>query len=121
MLIWGARRRLSLGGPRVIQYRDAIKYLVPDLDKFKFDAYPTVFPNWDHTPRMGRKGVVLANSTPELFEAHMRSAVDAVKNRDDEHKFVFLKSWNEWAEGNYIEPDTKWGHAYLAALSKAIK
>lgn len=120
-VFWGVRRRLSLGGPQVIEYRDAIKHLVPNLSKFNFDAYPTVFPNWDHTPRMGRKGLVLTNSTPALFAAHMRTAVNAVRNRDDEHKIVFLKSWNEWAEGNYIEPDTKWGHAYLEALSRTIK
>lgn len=118
---WGLKRRLLLGGPRVIEYAEAIKHLVPDLSKFKFSAYPTIFPNWDHTPRMGRKGVVLANSNPDLFEALVRNAVDSVQNRDDEHKIVFLKSWNEWAEGNYMEPDTRWGDSYLEALSKAIK
>jgi hypothetical protein len=80
-----------------------------------------VFPNWDHTARMGRKGVVLTNSTPELFEGHVRDALEAVSNREDEHRLVFLKSWNEWAEGNYMEPDAKWGHSYLAALGRAIK
>lgn len=120
-IFWGIRRRLSLGGPRVIEYREAIKHLVPDLKQFKFDAYPTVFPNWDHTARMGKKGVVLSNSTPELFEGHVRDAVEAVSNRVEEHRIVFLKSWNEWAEGNYMEPDVKWGHSYLAALGRAIK
>lgn len=120
-LVWGVRKRLSLGGPRVIQYCEAIKHLVPDLSQFNFDAYPTIFPNWDHTPRMGRKGLVLANSTPALFEAHVRSAVDILENRDAEHKIVFLKSWNEWAEGNYIEPDAQWGLAYLEALKKVIQ
>jgi hypothetical protein len=117
---WGTRKRLSLGGPKVNQYSEAIKHLVPDLSNFSFNAYPTVFPNWDHTPRMGRKGLVLANSTPELFESHVRDAVASLAGREDEHKIVFLKSWNEWAEGNYIEPDTQWGHGYLEALSKAI-
>lgn len=120
-VFWGARRKLSLGGPRVLEYREAIKHLVPDLNQLDCEAYPCVFPNWDNTPRKGRKGFVLANSTPQLFESHMRDAVRAVADRDDEHKIVFLKSWNEWAEGNYLEPDTKWGHSYLMALSKAIK
>jgi hypothetical protein len=120
-LVWGARKRLSLGGPRVIQYSEAIEHLVPDLSQFNFDAYPTVFPNWDHTPRMGRKGLVLENSTPALFETHLRHAVDALGNRDAEHKIVFLKSWNEWAEGNYVEPDAQWGRAYLDALKKVIQ
>ena len=119
-LAWSVKRRLSLGGPRVIQYSEAVKHLVMDLSRFSFDAYPTVFPNWDNTPRMGRRGLVLENSTPRLFEAHIRSAIEALSNRDAEHRIVFLKSWNEWGEGNYMEPDTDWGYAYLDALCRVI-
>lgn len=63
---------------------------------------------------------MLANSTPELFEVHLNDAVKAVHDRTIEHKIIFLKSWNEWAEGNYLEPDTKWGLQYLHALKRVI-
>ena len=119
-LLWGVSKKLELGGPRTIAYKEAIDHLIPDLSKFSFDAYPCAYPNWDHTPRSGRKGLVLTGSTPALFERHMEDAVNAVSARDDEHRIVFLKSWNEWAEGNYMEPDTKWGLAYLEALKKVI-
>jgi len=120
-IIWGIRRRLSLGGPRIVEYKEAIKHLLPDLNQFDCEAYPCVFPNWDNTPRRGRKGFVLANSTPELFEGHLRKAVSALAGREDEHKLVFLKSWNEWAEGNHLEPDTKWGAQYLEAVKRVIE
>ncbi|MEI6300029.1 MAG: glycoside hydrolase family 99-like domain-containing protein [Betaproteobacteria bacterium] len=119
-LVWGVRRKLSLGGPRVLEYSEAIKHLVPDLNQFDCEAYPCVFPRWDNTPRKGRKGLVLENSTPELFEQHLQEAVSAVSDRADEHKIVFLKSWNEWAEGNYLEPDMKWGLQYLQALKRVV-
>ncbi|WP_323000939.1 glycoside hydrolase family 99-like domain-containing protein [Denitromonas sp.] len=119
-LFWGVSKKVSLGGPRIIEYREAIQHLVPDLSKFQFDAYPCVYPNWDHSPRSGRKGLVLTGSNPDLFERHVKDAVAALRARDDEHRIVFLKSWNEWAEGNYIEPDTRWGHAYLQALRRAL-
>jgi len=119
--IWRIRRKLSLGGPRVVEYSEAIKHLVPDLKQFACEAYPCIYPNWDNTPRKGRKGLVLANSTPALFEAHLNDAVGALGERDDEHKLVFVKSWNEWAEGNHLEPDTKWGLQYLQALKRVIE
>lgn len=120
-LFWGVSKKLDVGGPRTVEYKEAIEHLIPNLSKFGFDAYPCAYPNWDHTPRSGRKGLVLTGSTPELFEKHMQDAVAAVSARDDEHRIVFLKSWNEWAEGNYMEPDTRWGHAYLEALRRVLQ
>ena len=64
---------------------------------------------------------MLANVTPALFEEHLTEAVSALDDRADEHKLVFLKSWNEWAEGNHLEPDTKWGTQYLQALKRVIE
>ena len=119
-IVWGIRRRLAMGGPRIVEYSEAIKHLVPDLNQLDCESYPCVYPNWDNTPRKGCKGLVLANSTPELFEGHLTDAVDALGNRDDEHKLVFVKSWNEWAEGNHLEPDTKWGLQYLQTLKRVI-
>jgi len=120
-ITWGIRRKLPFDGPRIIEYGEAIKHLVPDLKKFNREAYPCVFPNWDNTPRRGRRGYVVANSTPALFEDHLKEAVSALDDRVNEHKLVFLKSWNEWAEGNYMEPDTKWGLQYLEALKRVIR
>lgn len=119
-VFWGIKRRLSLGGPRIVEYSEAIKHLVPDIIQSDPRAYPCVYPNWDNTPRKGRKGFVLANSTPELFERHLQDAVDKLSSRDDEHKLVFLKSWNEWAEGNHLEPDLKWGRKYLDVLKRVV-
>ena len=119
-LVWGIRKRLSLGGPRVVEYSEAIKHLIPNLNQFDCEAYPCIFPNWDNTPRKGRKALVLAHSTPELFESHLKDAVKAVDGRPEEHKIIFIKSWNEWAEGNYLEPDIKWGLKYLEALSRTL-
>jgi hypothetical protein len=120
-IIWGVRRRLLLGGPRVIEYSEAIKHLIPDLSQFKCEAYPCVYPNWDNTPRKGRKGFVLKNSTPQLFEKHLLDAVSALGERNEDHNLVFLKSWNEWAEGNHLEPDTQWGLQYLEALKRVVE
>ncbi|MBK8742770.1 MAG: glycoside hydrolase family 99-like domain-containing protein [Betaproteobacteria bacterium] len=84
------------------------------------DSYPCVVPNWDNTPRSGSNGRVLLGSTPELFRAHLRKAINVASRFPAERRFVFIKSWNEWAEGNYLEPDRRFGHAYLEVLRDEI-
>jgi hypothetical protein len=50
----------------------------------------------------------------------VEKVLDSVGHKADEHKVVILKSWNEWAEGNYMEPDLKHGRGYLEALKEAL-
>lgn len=119
-IVWGISKRVSIGGPRVIDYSQAIKYLIPDLNTFDVPAYPCVFPNWDNTPRKGKKGFVLQGSTPTLFKKHLSDAVKKIKTNCDQEGLIFIKSWNEWAEGNYLEPDLKWGKQYLDILRDVI-
>jgi len=41
-----------------------------------------------------------------------------IKNKDAETRLVFIKSWNEWAEGNYLEPDIQWNHDFLVKIKR---
>ena len=82
--------------------------------------YPAVIPGWDNTPRSGRNGLVLHGSTPELFRIHLRASITQIRHKPAEHRILFLKSWNEWAEGNYVEPDLRYGKGYLQVLRDEI-
>jgi len=82
--------------------------------------YPCVIPGWDNTPRSGVRGVVLHGATPELFGCHVREAVAQVRSYPPERRIVFIKSWNEWAEGNYMEPDRRYGRGFLEAFHDAV-
>ena len=101
-------------------YKKIIKHLFCDWDK-KENGYPQIIPNWDRSPRGGRRAVICTGSTPELFKQHVQDALKLVENKQPEHKIIFLRSWNEWAEGNYMEPDLKFGHGYLDALAEEVK
>jgi lipopolysaccharide biosynthesis protein len=83
--------------------------------------YPLVLPNWDNTPRTGLRGLVFHDSTPELFRGHLQEAIRRVAERPPEERIVFLKAWNEWAEGNHVEPDQRWGRAWLEVIREELK
>lgn len=103
--------------PNLIPYN--LNVFRTKLDKNE-DVFPSVLPNWDHTPRTGIRGVVLYGATPDNFAASVKYAVDVVKDKPADKKFIFIKSWNEWAEGNYMEPDLKYGYQYLNVLKKYV-
>ena len=84
------------------------------------NIYPTLLPQWDRTPRAGRKTFILTKSTPEKFQTYTEKALRLIANKQPEHQILFLKAWNEWGEGNYVEPDQKFGHGWLRAIRNAI-
>ncbi|MDR0894805.1 MAG: glycoside hydrolase family 99-like domain-containing protein [Prevotellaceae bacterium] len=90
-------------------------YLFTEEDKWS-NVFPTIIPNWDRSPRSGKNASVYVNSTPSVFAKSVRNAIDIVKNKSHEHQIVFIQSWNEWGEGNYMEPDLEYGIGYIEAL-----
>lgn len=111
--------RKVAGTLRKYEYSDAIKYF-SGMEEEDIKCIPTIIPNWDHSPRSGVRGLIYHNSTPELFKRHVLDILNKIKDKPAGHKIAFLKSWNEWGEGNYMEPDIVHGHGYLQALKDAI-
>jgi len=105
--------------PVVVEYAQIIDQLITE-ETFDFDYYPCLVPNWDNTPRAEEKGFVYHNSTPSLFGRHLQKALKKIIHLPQGRQFVFIKSWNEWAEGNYLEPDQKFGYAYLEEIKKQL-
>lgn len=105
--------------PKIVEYKEAIKEMDSPLYEKEW-IYPTIIPNWDHTPRSGRFGRVFQNCTPQLFGKHVSDICKRIIKKQDEDKIIFLKSWNEWGEGNYMEPDLKSGHQYIDTLRKVL-
>jgi hypothetical protein len=103
----------------IVDYSKTMKKWESDI--FKEDkVFPTIYPNWDTTPRISMMGQVLQNSTPEYFKVHVKRILSLISHKKASNKVIFLKSWNEWAEGNYMEPDLKFGKGYINALKSAI-
>lgn len=106
--------------PNVVYYDDAQQYFIGEDEKQK-NIFPTICSNWDHSPRTGRKGIIMLGSCPESFKASLKKAKEAVKDKDSNHSIIFVKSWNEWGEGNYLEPDIKYGHGFLEAIREVFE
>lgn len=103
--------------PEILRYATAAPHFISNIDS-RPDCIPTIIPNWDHTPRSGRNGYVLHKSNPTAFGRHVTDVLSLVAGK--ELPIAFIKSWNEWGEGNYLEPDARFGTAYLDTL-KACK
>jgi len=114
LALQGNRHELTLW-----DYQD-IRSILLRHNSVEWPDYPLVLPNWDNTPRTGMRGLVFHHSTPELFREHLREAISRVAGRAPDERIVFLKAWNEWAEGNYVEPDQRWGRAYLEAIGQEL-
>lgn len=105
--------------PTLYSYEKAIKsaFIKNNLAS---ENYPCIFPNWDNSPRSGANGKVFIDSTPELFRDHLKEAIEQISSNPPDKKIIFVKSWNEWAEGNYLEPDQKFGTAYLEVIKDEL-
>lgn len=81
---------------------------------------PCPFVGWDNTARRGRKGIIISNSDPVVFERSLRWAKEIAMKFPEQERFVFINAWNEWAEGNHLEPCIKHGSAFLDGVKKVF-
>jgi lipopolysaccharide biosynthesis protein len=106
-------------GLKIYDYRLARKKMTCRAREYPY--YPCVFVSWDNTPRRGDNGIVFINATPEGLEAGIRDAMTSVADLSPDHRLIFLNAWNEWAEGNSLEPDTLYGLKWLEAVQRATQ
>ena len=104
----------------VIDYREVVErarqHPVPP-----FDMIRGVFPSWDNEARRPGAGYTFAYATPERYREWLGMAVDYARQHPVAgERLVFLNAWNEWAEGAYLEPDRRYGYAYLGQTRAAL-
>jgi glycosyltransferase involved in cell wall biosynthesis len=104
---------------RVLDYRDEARWFlskpVPD-----FPQHRGLMVSWDNSPRRGNRATILANATPAAYQDWLAALVRDSYTRPGASEFIFINAWNEWAEGAHLEPDLKFGHAYLEATRRAL-
>lgn len=86
-----------------------------------YKLFRSATPSWDNTARKKNKGTVFHNSSPKLFQKYLENAFSETIHRQEnpDERLVFINAWNEWAEGAHLEPDQKYGYAWLQAVRGA--
>jgi len=100
-------------------YAKTVKGFFAPEDRWE-NVFPTILPQWDRSPRVAAYDGIYVGATPKAFERHIKDALLMIGEKSPEHQILFLKSWNEWGEGNYVEPDQEFGHGWLEAIRHAI-
>jgi lipopolysaccharide biosynthesis protein len=121
---WNALRagRLSnraYGTHRIYDYDTVVRRMLGDPDP-AYLRFRCITPSWDNTPRRISNAVILRGSTPELYGTWLQEVIDRAAPKSPEERVVFVNAWNEWGEGNHLEPCQRWGLKYLEATRDAV-
>ena len=105
---------------RVVDYRTLARGMMSRATA-TFKQFRCVTPMWDNSARRKENARIVTGSTPALYENWLKTITAKTRERfEGDEQIVFINAWNEWAEGNHLEPDLKWGHSYLEATQRAL-
>lgn len=118
-----ATKLTGLSSPKIFNY----KKIVDDIEHLYKEHFPlkpfyySITMGWDNSARRTDGYTIYYNYSLESYYKWLKIIIRETRRRnDEEHRFIFVNAWNEWAEGTYLEPDEKYGYANINTLSKAI-
>ena len=109
----------TLRGHRLLDYESAAESAMKLLD-VPWKRFPSVMVGWDNTARRAKGATIYHGATPARYEHWLRATADSVAGVRSEENYLFILAWNEWAEGNHLEPDQRYGRAFLEATRAVL-
>lgn len=105
-------------GLKIYNYKEA--KLLMQQRELNYPYYPCVMVGWDNTPRRGENAIIIKDQNVPEFKASLKWALEKLNEYKEylEDQIIFINAWNEWAEGNYLEPCLEHGHSYLEAVKE---
>ena len=82
--------------------------------------FPSVMVGWDNTARRPQGATIFHGATRPGTSDGCRATADSVAEVRAEENYLFILAWNEWAEGNHLEPDQRYGRAFLEATRAVL-
>jgi hypothetical protein len=109
----------SVRGHRILDYVSSFK---AQLEKAppKWKQFPSVMVGWDNTARRPRSATIYEGATPEKYQKWLEETVASMADVREEERYLFILAWNEWAEGNHLEPDQRFGREFLEATQSVL-
>ena len=104
---------------QLFDYGEYVQSVI-DQEVAVYKRFPCVMPSWDNTPRRGNGATVFINATPRNYQKWLAGTLKMFKPYSVDENLVFINAWNEWAEGNHLEPCLRWERGYLDATRAAI-
>lgn len=80
-----------------------------------------VMPSWDNSARRKNNPFIIKDSTPNKYKHWLEAVCEKTEVYSDDENFIFINAMNEWAEGNHLEPDQKWGTKYLEKTKEVLR
>ena len=88
----------------------------------KYNVFKCCFPNWDNSPRKAySRGWVFLMKNDDFYR-WLSGIIRWTKSQHSQkEQYVYINAWNEWGEGAFLEPDTRFGYSSLCAVRKALE
>ena len=121
---WNLARKLRLSNTayerhRIYDYASFVENMLqPSMSPYK--KFPCVTPSWDNSARRKNDAVIINDSTPSIYENWLKSVIENVRTKSPDEQVVFINGWNEWGEGNHLEPCQRWKRGYLEATKRVV-
>jgi hypothetical protein len=109
----------SLRPHRILDYVSAYESRL-DEPPPAWKHFPSVMVGWDNTARYSRSATIFEGATPEQYGRWLERTVESVAHVPEEENYLFILAWNEWAEGNHLEPDLRYGRAFLEVTRSVL-
>jgi len=85
-----------------------------------YERFRCVTPSWDNSARRASDATIMIGSSPKLYGEWLEGIVRQTLSKPHDRRIVFINAWNEWGEGNHLEPCQRWGRAYLEETRQAL-
>ena len=105
----------------ILSYSQLVDNVLSHKKQPAYKKFSCVTPQWDNSARRKTGATIFHESTPELYEKWLKTTIEQTYFEHPDENIVFINAWNEWGEGNHLEPCQKWGLSYLEATQRALK